>query len=181
MSRMEPMAKRRDLYQPFAGSLDHIAVSEVMTQAVICVRPRMRASDLRTLLLEQDIGGAPVVDDDGTPVGVISQTDLVRDSASGDGQSRVEDLMMPVPLTVPQATSVSRALALMAYENVHRLLVLSPERRVVGILSAMDLLRVVARVEGFAVAPLRGGRAGVVEGGDHCSIIDEEARRRTGA
>jgi len=145
------------------GGLDHVSVQEVMTPAVICVRPKMRATDLRALLLERNIGGAPVVDDEGNAIGVVSMTDLVRESVVGVGEALVEDLMTEVPIAVPQATSIARAIALMAYENVHRLLVLSPERRVVGILSAMDILRLIARGEGYAVPPHRGVKVGIAD------------------
>jgi predicted transcriptional regulator len=144
------------------GALDHVSVQEVMTPAVICVRPKMRAGDLRALLLERNIGGAPVVDEEGTAIGVVSMTDLVRDTVIGVGEALVEDLMTELPIAVPQTTALARAIALMAYENVHRLLVLSPERRVVGILSAMDIMRFIARSEGYAV-PAHQVRVGVIQ------------------
>lgn len=54
-------------------------VSEIMTNDVLCVREDVGVETIRLLFVEKGISGAPVVDDQGKPVGVISKTDLVRD------------------------------------------------------------------------------------------------------
>ena len=51
---------------------------------------------------------------------------------------------------MPAHSSIARAAALMSYERVHRVVVLSPSRAVVGIVSAMDVLRWLARNDGYA-------------------------------
>ena len=53
-------------------------VRDVMSPEVITVRDRMNAEQLAACFEENDISGAPVIDDDGKLVGVVSVKDLVR-------------------------------------------------------------------------------------------------------
>jgi CBS domain-containing protein len=54
-----------------------ITVSDIMTRNVICVHENMSVDAVCALFLDQGISGAPVVDDEGKPVGVVSKTDLL--------------------------------------------------------------------------------------------------------
>lgn len=62
---------------------DRTPLSEVMTRDVLCVLPDLDLGELTALLLELNIGGAPVVDDAGFPIGVVSRSDLVRSLDTG--------------------------------------------------------------------------------------------------
>src|SRR5215471_5981941 len=59
-------------------SADLTPVSEIMAKDVVAVRPELRVEDLEELLLARGISGAPVIDDAGRPIGMVSKTDLVR-------------------------------------------------------------------------------------------------------
>jgi CBS domain-containing protein len=63
----------------------------------------------------------------------------------------VEDVMVCMAFTLRDTVSLSRAAALMAYEAVHRLPVVSHERRLVGVISALDVARWLARNDGYVV------------------------------
>jgi CBS domain-containing protein len=53
-------------------------VKDVMNPDVITVRDRMTAEELAACFEDNEISGAPVVDDEGRLVGVVSLKDLVR-------------------------------------------------------------------------------------------------------
>ena len=53
-------------------------VREIMQTAVVTADPEMSVYDLSRLLTERDITGAPVVDVDGSVLGVVSMTDVLR-------------------------------------------------------------------------------------------------------
>ena len=55
-------------------------VADIMTRHALTVRPDTSLDSVIQLLLEQQISGLPVVDEAGGAVGVISKTDLIRDS-----------------------------------------------------------------------------------------------------
>ncbi|MCA9597046.1 MAG: CBS domain-containing protein [Myxococcales bacterium] len=165
---------------------DATPVTEVMTSAVLCVSADTTLEALTSLFLEHGISGAPVVDDQGRPIGVVSKTDLLRemtvrgqteevesrtfrvhgwDIDLGRGfhlaevaQARVRDIMMPLAYALPESAPLSLAAALMAQEGVHRVPVVSGnDGSVVGIVSALDVLRWLARSEGYLV-PLASER-----------------------
>lgn len=163
---------------PARGSpAERTPVHSVMTARVTAVRPDVSLESLTELLLDLGIGGAPVVDDAGRPVGVVSKTDLLRerfergDTAEADLRRRpgapgrvevgpgfhaedlpratVSDVMTRAAFTISEKAPISQAAALMAFEGVHRVPVVSEDGRVSGIVTTLDLLRWLAQVEGY--------------------------------
>jgi CBS domain-containing protein len=53
-------------------------VADVMTRDVITVTPETPLRELAQILSEKHINGVPVVDDQGNVLGVVSETDLVK-------------------------------------------------------------------------------------------------------
>jgi CBS domain-containing protein len=123
----------------------------LLGRQVICVRPRVAIDLLTNLLLDLGISGVPVVDESGHPIGVVSRTDVVN--AGGDGT--VADHMTPLAFTLPEAASVLDAATLMASESIHHVPVVAPDGRVVGVVSALDVMRWLA--QGAALERLEDG------------------------
>ena len=155
---------------------ERVSVAEIMTRDVICVRDDVSAESLAALLIDLGITGAPVVNERGHPIGVVSRSDLVQlelDQAgretSGEGAQRgflpgplgrgkVREFMMPIAFTLPESASIAHAAALMAYENVHRIPVVASDGSVVGLVATLDILRWLAVNAGFALPGRRGAR-----------------------
>jgi CBS domain-containing protein len=151
---------------------DEVRVSELMTPDVVCVGPDVAASHVGQLLVNSGISGVPVVDAEGHPLGLISKTDLLRElslglgpdgeplaTASGEAADlTAADLMTPVAFSLREHASLAQAAALMAFEGVHRLPIVSEANRVVGILSATDVMRWVAQSSGYIVRDVRASR-----------------------
>lgn len=177
---------------PAAGGLaDRTPVSAVMTVRVLAVRPDISLDALADLFLDRGIGGAPVVDEEGRPVGVVSKTDLVRGRlVTGDtgeapapgwhprrGLFRVEaergfhvealpgavvaDVMTPTAFTLSEDAPLAQAAALMAFEGVHRVPVVSHDGRVAGMVTTLDVLRWMAQQEGYLSSAGLGRQATV--------------------
>lgn len=127
---------------------DRTPIAQVMTGDVICVTADLGLDELTSLLIERGFSGAPVVDGLGRPIGVISKTDLLR-AQLPPTSATVGDLMMPLAFTLPETAPLSQAAALMVEERVHRLPIVSHEGRVVGLLTAFDVLRWLARESGY--------------------------------
>jgi CBS domain-containing protein len=156
---------------PTAG--DRTRVAEVMSREVVCVTVDVTIDSLVALFVERGFSGVPVVDTRGRPAGMVSKTDLVRqrfeswDTAEIGGDERnavvrlgpgfheqaaprtVREMMTPVAFTVEVSTSVSQAAALMAYQQVHRVPVVSESGEVVGMLAALDILRWLGEEDGY--------------------------------
>jgi len=127
---------------------DRISVTAIMSKDTICVDPELSLKALLQVLLERGISGAPVVDATGRPLGIVSKTDLLREPIL-DG--KVADIMTPASFTLSENASLARAAALMAFESVHRVPVVSSGGSVVGVVSALDIARWVAQQSGFCV------------------------------
>jgi CBS domain-containing protein len=169
--------------EPIGGGLerpDRVSVASIMSTDTICVDQNLSLEALIQLFLQHGISGAPVVDEKGRPLGVVSKTDLLRDEHENAGlfereaetfqpdggalepghglhleavrEGKVRDIMTPITFTLAENATVARAAALMAYERVHRVPVLSQAGRVIGVVSALDIARWVARESGFCVA-----------------------------
>ena len=55
-----------------------MSVENAMTKEVTCVKSSERVRDAWLILMEKDISGAPVLDESGALVGVLSVTDIYR-------------------------------------------------------------------------------------------------------
>jgi CBS domain-containing protein len=139
---------------PKLGRADFAVVSEIMSKHVLCVTAELGVQALATLFLDEGISGAPVVDDEGRPIGVVSKTNLVR-LAYGDSEApetaTVADIMMPLAFCLPVNESIAKAAALMSCEHIHRVPVVSASGRIVGIVSAIDVLTWLARAHGYVL------------------------------
>jgi predicted transcriptional regulator len=102
--------------------------------------PLKRAAEA---LAEKQIGGAPACAADGKIVGMFSKTDLTEYYGGANELRLVRDVMTPEIIAVRPEDSVARAIELMAFEGVHRLLVFDGER-LAGIVTSMDILRELA-------------------------------------
>jgi CBS domain-containing protein len=127
-------------------------LSLVMARKVVCVRADMDASEARARILSRGVSGLPVVDNWGRAVGVLSRSDLVEHEVTGRPSGRqVADIMSPFVLSLPQDASIGQAAALMAYEGVHRIVVVDRSGYVIGLVSALDIARWLGRRAGHPV------------------------------
>jgi CBS domain-containing protein len=126
-------------------------IATIMTRSTYCVRPDASVQTVASLMLELRLGGLPVVDEDGKPVGVVSKTDVLRHQHERGDAETVRDIMMPLIFAVRPETPIARAAALMAGEGVHRLAIVDGDNTVVGIVSALDIVRWVAEQGGYSI------------------------------
>jgi len=144
-----------------AAAADRTPVRDIMTFHPITVRPDLELEQLVELLLAKGLSRAPVVDDDGRLIGMVSKTDVVLDyqirgdtevsqvggSFGGhvhDAPSTVRDVMTPMPVAISETTSVGEAARRMLVEEVHAFPVVSDDGIVTGIVSATDLIAWIA-------------------------------------
>jgi CBS domain-containing protein len=123
-------------------------VSEIMTRDVWCGREELDLPSLRRLLAERQVGGIPIVDDAGRPIGMVTTSDLSRHAESG---GRAGQIMSRLMFVLPDSASVSQAAALMALEHVHRIPIVGDDGRLTGIVSSLDVLVWLARRDGYVL------------------------------
>jgi len=117
----------------------NVKVDELMAESVVTTEPHASVEHVRGILERNKIGAIPVVDSDGQPVGIVSTTDLAADLKPG---SPIRTIMTEKVYSVPRYDDVSTAARVMRNHKIHRVLV-THEQKVVGVLSAFDLLKLV--------------------------------------
>ena len=160
---------------------------DVMMSPVLSVREDHTVHELVTFLTANSISGAPVLDARGKLVGVVSVADIAEDETPvsrrprsgshghgpkrrvGGGARHVSDIMTPTFFTVPDDTPACEIAKTMVAGRIHRLLV-TRDGQIVGIVSALDLLKLLTGPQAKRKAPrgpawasegtsARGGRA----------------------
>lgn len=114
-----------------------LTVSEIMNREVFSVRPQESANETRAAILALGITGVPVVDDEGRPLGLVSLRDLVGEKP---GTTAGERMTRPAA-TVPADVRLGEAARRLARTRYHRLIVVDASGQVVGMLSAVDIIR----------------------------------------
>ncbi|MFE5123218.1 CBS domain-containing protein [Streptomyces sp. NPDC056669] len=142
----------------------HSTVSEVMTRDVVTVRRETPFKEITSILSSHGISAVPVADEQGAPVGLVSEADLLRKQAErrekhGEraaprgwphekAKARAENAagLMTTPVATAHADwPVAQAAREMDHHHVKRLVVVDETDRIIGIVSRPDLLRVFLR------------------------------------
>lgn len=147
-------------------------IRAIMTRDVVCIRSDVTVEAIVVLLLARNVSAVPVVDARGRPIGVVSKTDILRD-AEIDGSwedvataanhaiergmairaartRTAAEIMTPLAFTVSEDQTIATAAALMASDSIHRVFVVGRAGEIVGVVSAMDITKWVAKRFGFA-------------------------------
>jgi CBS domain-containing protein len=140
-------------------------VSDVMTSHVHVASPLAPFKLLVRLIEENRVSAIPIVDQQGVPIGIVSETDLLlkerrhelessndllhlnkrrRERAKAAGTVASEVMTAP-PITVVFDTSLGDAARQMHEKNVRRLVVVDERGRIAGIVTRSDLLQVFLR------------------------------------
>lgn len=119
-------------------------VRDVMECNVYSVAMDAPLSTVADELASRGISGAPVADPHGRVVGVVSKSDLVEVFGSAPDGRVAADVMTPLALAIDPDERLERAIKLMAFEGVHRLLVVSKTGTLEGIVTSMDVMRELA-------------------------------------
>ncbi|SFX62174.1 CBS domain-containing protein [Streptomyces atratus] len=120
----------------------HRSVSDLMTPAAVSVQRGTTFKEIARLLDEFGITAVPVLDENGCPVGVVSEADLLRRHDTGN---TAVDLMSHPAITAGPGWSAVRAARVMEKHKVKRLPVIDSEGRLIGVLSRSDLLQLFLR------------------------------------
>jgi CBS-domain-containing membrane protein len=140
---------------------------DIMTTEVMTVSPQTTVLDLARLLAEHKINGAPVVDDNGRLVGVVTQSNLIdrvkkfelphvvtildahfylelpgtfKKNLEKLVGNLVSDIMAAPPVTITADVQVDEIASIMARRQVHTLPVLDGDK-IIGIIGKIDIIR----------------------------------------
>jgi CBS domain-containing protein len=152
-----------------AKPLLSLSAGDLMSRDLVMIPQDMSVRGAARMLSRAEISGAPVVDDQGRCIGVISATDFIH-WAQGEARpdsSRnacacaawqiieeqdfpegcVREIMTCDPVTAPPETSVGDLARMMLNAHIHRVIVVGRGGRPVGVVSSTDILAALAQAD----------------------------------
>jgi CBS domain-containing protein len=142
---------------------------ELMVPNPISIRDDATVPEAVALMTDRGFSAAPVIDEAGRPVGVLSRTDVLihereqvrhavpAEDFPSEGHSRhsrregfsieiaystlVRDIMTPTLFTVTVTTPATDVVKRMCELKVHHLFVVDEDDSLVGVISALDIVR----------------------------------------
>ena len=143
-----------------AGTLK---VADVMTREVVTAQEGSSLVTVAETMAKKKISGVPILDEHGRLTGIVTEADflsamnlaggglsdmletVVRKRRARKGMGTiVDDIMTRSPITIAEDATLSRAVELMDRNKVKRLVVTDQERRVRGVVSRGDLMKLFA-------------------------------------
>ena len=148
-----------------------ISAKDIMTKEVISVSPDLVVEKLAEIFWENRISGAPVVDDDGTVIAIVTENDLIdqnkkvhiptmiaildsvimlekadkieKEIRKMTGTA-VKDICSGTLITVEPETPWDEVATIMAEKQVHTLPVLA-DGKLVGVVGKSDIIKTMAK------------------------------------
>jgi predicted transcriptional regulator len=151
------------------GNLDQLTAADLMTANPLSIRDDASLAEAVRFLTDKGVSGALVISEAGRPVGVITSSDIVihdREQlgrselmpldehaklggasamSAGTGPTLVREVMTPIVFTVQAGDPARNVIEQMISFNVHRLFVVDETAVVIGVISALDVLRTLSR------------------------------------
>ena len=118
-----------------------LTVGQLMQDAVTRCTPRTSALTIAHLMTHRNFGSLPVVEEDGTLVGIISEYDLLQAMIDGRDLQKIlaTEIMSPHPVTVTEDQTLVQVADLFQDRYLARVPVVR-NGKLVGILARRDLL-----------------------------------------
>lgn len=132
--------------RPVPSEFRGTTAADLMSPSLVSLRADATVAEATALLVDRGINAAPVIDEAGHPIGVLSHTDLLAHDRERFGRmeqdsARVHDLMTPAVFAVSPGTPAVQVIDDMLDHGVHRLFVLDDSGILVGVVTALDILR----------------------------------------
>lgn len=134
------------------SNLPHVTVEAIMTSTVFSVHVSMTIREAILVLVTNKISGAPVIDSAGTVVSVVSEGSLLK-LATKKGTSETLGPCLPDLPTGDQLITARRTDSIQAIykafltHGVHRIIVVDDTKKLLGIVSRSNLLKMLVQAK----------------------------------
>ena len=130
-------------------TLDAARAADLMSPNPVSIRAEATIPEAIATLTQRGFSAAPVIGESGRPVGVVSRADILihlREAAAPDGTlpagaTRVQDIMTPAVFSATPEMPADRVVEQLVTLNVHQLYVVDGDQALIGVISALDVLR----------------------------------------
>jgi len=127
-----PLIRRREI---------PLRVSDIMVRDVVTAKKDEKIKDVALKMYEKKVGSVVVVDEEGKPVGIITERDMVYVCARGLSPDTPAWMVMTEnPITISENALVTEAMEKMRQLDIRHLPVVDSTGKLVGIISFRDVL-----------------------------------------
>lgn len=119
-----------------------VKISQIMTKEIISVKSEASVSEAASIMVQNEVG-AVVVMKNSTPVGIITEVDILKRCCIGkvcSEELKTEEIMTKSLITINADAAIGEAAILMSDKKIRRLLV-TENGKIVGIVTEKDVLR----------------------------------------
>ena len=118
-----------------------LTVGQLMQNAVTSCTPRTDGSTLASLMTRRNFGSLPVIESDGTLVGIVTEYDLLQAMIEGRDLRKILaiEIMSAHPVSVTEDQTLAQVADLFQDRYITRVPVVR-NKKLVGILARRDLL-----------------------------------------
>jgi CBS domain-containing protein len=118
-----------------------LTVGQLMQDAVTSCTPRTDGSTLASLMTRRNFGSLPVIESDGTLVGIVTEYDLLQAMIEGRDLRKIlaTEIMSAHPVSVTEDQTLAQVADLFQDRYITRVPVVR-NKKLVGILARRDLL-----------------------------------------
>lgn len=117
----------------------NIKVKDFVVSKVVTTLPHKSIGHVKDIMRTKKIHSIPIVGPKGEPVGIVTAKDFIADLSDNTPVSKV---MSDNIHTIPLYADISIAARMMRNKKIHHLLV-TDEKKLVGIISTFDLIQLV--------------------------------------
>lgn len=113
-------------------------VEDYMSSPVMITQRNVSIQHLKDMLARKGLSAVPVLEEDGTITGIVTSSDLVRANSE---DAIVQDIMSDRVHIAMKNNRLKDAASMMVKNGVHHLVVME-EGNVIGMISALDIVKV---------------------------------------
>jgi CBS domain-containing protein len=135
-----------------------------MSPQVVVAKQNTNAEQISARLLAGEFNGLPVVDNNGTVVGIVTAIDILK-AIQGEGTRQLntmvaKDIMTPDPSVAKKGTPIEQVIDIMVKKQIELVPVVEDDgsNKLIGVVARLDILREKLN-EGFIIMGKRGAVA----------------------
>ena len=118
---------------------------DLMSQQVVVARENTNAEQISARLLAGEFNGVPVVDDNGTVIGIVTAIDILKAIQGGKKLNAMlaRDIMTSNPSTVKRDTPQEEIISIMVEKEIVLVPVVEENNnnKLIGVVAGLDILR----------------------------------------
>ncbi len=124
-------------------------IREIMSPRLISIGEKASVEEALRLMYEKNVGGLPVVDDEGRIKALVTEHDFAKLVAGVNTGIKVEEFMSPSVITANGQISIEKTTKIMVQPGGFRKLPVVQDSILIGMVTASDIMRYLGSGEAF--------------------------------